>query len=264
MSKLLKTAGGLVVGAYFFVVFLMTPYYNWQYAKDHGFINWVFFGQIVPTMKAVAWPYFVFLADRQQPSQSSTAAVRIVEYTDNEFAYAFQYPSTWKIQPTPPPGEAGEVRVVVQSATKRSNVMAIVGRHGNSITRAHFETSPKRGEVINALIDLTVEQVYKKMSNTIGASRIIVSERRELASDVGIKFYIATANVITGKGVLGVAGQHIMPFEKDYVVTFLMITPVDPKATEENETLTNVFNSFHVAGERPRGPGATVPHPFLP
>jgi len=43
-----------------------------------------------------------------------------------------------------------------------------------------------------------------------------------------------------------------VPFEKDYVVSFLMITPVDPKATEENETITNVFNSFHVAGERPR------------
>ena len=31
-----------------------------------------------------------------------------------------------------------------------------------------------------------------------------------------------------------------------------MQTPVDPKATEENATVTNVFNSVHIVGERPR------------
>jgi len=30
-----------------------------------------------------------------------------------------------------------------------------------------------------------------------------------------------------------------------------MITPVDPKATAENEIMTTVFNSFHIVGERP-------------
>ncbi len=30
----------------------------------------------------------------------------------------------------------------------------------------------------------------------------------------------------------------------------LMLTHVDPKATEENETLTSFFKSFHIAGER--------------
>ena len=197
------------------------------------------------------WPYFVFFVDRPKASPATAAGERILEYTDNDYGYAFQYPSTWKIQKTPPPGEVGEVRVLILSASKRSNVMAIVSRHGKSITRAQFEASPRRDEVVNALIDLTVEQVYKKTSQNVGASRILVTERRAPPSDVGIKFYIATANFLTDRGILGVAGKHIMPFEKDYVVAFLMITPVDPKATEENETLTNVFNSFHVAGERP-------------
>ena len=41
-----------------FVVF--TPYYNWQYAKTHGFINWLVFGEIKATIVAMAWPYIVF------------------------------------------------------------------------------------------------------------------------------------------------------------------------------------------------------------
>jgi len=94
--------------------------------------------------------------------------------------------------------------------------------------------------------------VYKKASRSIGAESIIVTERRALPSEVGLKFYIAAGNVVAGKAFIGTAGIHIIPFGKDYMVTFLMTTAVDPKATEENETITNVFNSFHLAGERPR------------
>jgi len=130
--------------------------------------------------------------------------------------------------------------------------MAIAGNLGKSLTREQFEGNPNREAMVNAMIDFSVEQMYKKLSRTLGASSIIVSERRPLVSDVGIKFYIATANVITGKGVIVVSGQHIIPFGKDYMVTFVMVTPADPKATGENETLTSVFNSFHVAGESPR------------
>lgn len=39
---------------------IFTPYYNWQYAKENGFVSWFLLGEIVPTMKAMAWPYFVF------------------------------------------------------------------------------------------------------------------------------------------------------------------------------------------------------------
>jgi hypothetical protein len=48
-----------------------------------------------------------------------------------------------------------------------------------------------------------------------------------------------------------VAGIHIVPFEKPYMVTFTMITPVDRTATADNEIITRIFNSFHLLGERP-------------
>lgn len=40
------------------VIFI--PYYNWEYATTHGFVKWIFLGEIVATGKAFAWPYFVF------------------------------------------------------------------------------------------------------------------------------------------------------------------------------------------------------------
>ena len=48
-------------GAYIWIGgIIFIPYFNYQYAKDHGFVNWIFLGQIVPTLKAAVWPYFVY------------------------------------------------------------------------------------------------------------------------------------------------------------------------------------------------------------
>jgi hypothetical protein len=44
---------------------------------------------------------------------------------------------------------------------------------------------------------------------------------------------------------------HIIPFEKTYVVGFLMVSPLDRAATADNEIMSRVFNSFHILGERP-------------
>jgi|TARA_B100001964_G_scaffold154847_1_gene170217 hypothetical protein len=35
-------------------------YYNWLYANEHGFIAWLFFGEIIATFKAMVWPLFEF------------------------------------------------------------------------------------------------------------------------------------------------------------------------------------------------------------
>lgn len=44
----------------FFSLSFAAPYYNWQYAKEHGFLQWVLGGEIVSTSKAFFWPYFAF------------------------------------------------------------------------------------------------------------------------------------------------------------------------------------------------------------
>jgi hypothetical protein len=182
------------------------------------------------------------------------AAERPLEYTDHVYDFAFQFPSDWKLQKTPALGEIGELRVLVLSPRKGRSVMAVVTSFGKSFTKEQFERTPDRESIVKRWIEATVEQIHKKTSRDIGASRMIVSEKRALPSDVGIKFYISTAHFLD-KAVMSVSSIHVMPFGKDYMVNFVMISPVDPKATAENETedetMKKVFNSFHVVGERP-------------
>ena len=71
MKKILVYILAGIVGLYFMSLAVMTPYYNWQYAKEHGFIKWLFLGEIVATLKSAAWPYFVFFPDRGFPADSS-------------------------------------------------------------------------------------------------------------------------------------------------------------------------------------------------
>jgi hypothetical protein len=56
-----------------------------------------------------------------------------------------------------------------------------------------------------------------------------------------------------------VAGIHAFPFNKDYSVNFTMTTFYDPAATEENQRLTEVFNSFRLIGEPQTGDRAPNP-----
>ncbi len=64
----MKVIGGILAGIfaiYFISTLVVAPYYNWEYAKEHGFVSWLTFGQIVPTAKAFIWPYFVFIQEKE-------------------------------------------------------------------------------------------------------------------------------------------------------------------------------------------------------
>lgn len=63
LRKIATATASLVLAAYSLVAMVMLPYYNWQYARDHGFLAWFFFGEVMPTVQALAWPYFVFFSD---------------------------------------------------------------------------------------------------------------------------------------------------------------------------------------------------------
>lgn len=59
-----KGIGGNILGflfaIYIMVSLIITPYNNWEYAKNNGFVKWFLFGEVVATVKAFGWPYFVF------------------------------------------------------------------------------------------------------------------------------------------------------------------------------------------------------------
>ena len=46
--------------AYGISVAIFGIYYNWLYANEHGFLAWLFFGEIIASLKAVVWPLFEF------------------------------------------------------------------------------------------------------------------------------------------------------------------------------------------------------------
>ena len=35
-------------------------YFNWLYANENGFLAWLFFGEIIASLKALVWPLFEF------------------------------------------------------------------------------------------------------------------------------------------------------------------------------------------------------------
>lgn len=201
-------------------------------------------GKSIGLKLIVLWTLFIL------GQNNVLAEQKIVEFTDNEHNYAFQFPSDWKIQKPQVRNEYGEVRVVVQGSGQ-GTVMAMVTELGKSISKERFTSDPNRNAVIEQLIDLTIVQVYKKTSRDVKATEMLVSERKIIPFEAGISFYISTAHFFD-KGIpMLVAGIHTIPFGEDHMITFMMTTFLDSRRKKENETLTHIFNSFHLLGEQP-------------
>ncbi len=58
--------GSLLLGVYSVGIVASGLYFNWTYARDHGFVKWATLGLVVPTAKAVVWPYFAISAVSQR------------------------------------------------------------------------------------------------------------------------------------------------------------------------------------------------------
>tara|TARA_Y100000590_G_C15022657_1_gene751950 strand:- start:142 stop:321 length:180 start_codon:yes stop_codon:yes gene_type:complete len=47
-----------IVYIYLASVGIFALYYNYLYANEHGFIAWLFFGEIIASLQAFIWPLF--------------------------------------------------------------------------------------------------------------------------------------------------------------------------------------------------------------
>jgi hypothetical protein len=72
-SPLVNLIASMCGSLYLVTVLIAVPYFNWQYARDHGFVQWLFWGETVPTAKALVWPYF---AIRSTNAHAPDSAVR--------------------------------------------------------------------------------------------------------------------------------------------------------------------------------------------
>ena len=88
------------------------------------------------------------------------AESRVAEYTDNDYNYSFQFPSDWKMKKPPPNGEFGEVRVMLQGP-RGASVMVAVGKLGTVISKEKFDSNPNSLSIVQQMIDLTIEQIYR-------------------------------------------------------------------------------------------------------
>jgi hypothetical protein len=91
------------------------------------------------------------------------------------------------------------------------------------------------------------------LQEDIAAGESDPDRRREAARPIQGEhgFYISTTH-LTEKGLaIVMAGQHQVPFGKDYMISLIMISPVDKSATLENEEIALAFNSFHLSGQNP-------------
>jgi hypothetical protein len=170
------------------------------------------------------------------------------EYFDREYGYGFKYPSQWKLQELPE-GEANKDVRLMLHGPNASSFMVVVEKTKESLQKSDIEDASERARRVNDMMQQTIAQIYERISSGIGAVNMKVGERRDLSNDFGIKFYIATLHTMKeGKPII-VAGIHSFPFDRNYSINFTMTTFYDPAATEENEMLTAVFNSFRLSGE---------------
>ena len=190
--------------------------------------------------------------------QPAYAQPNVQEYYDREYGYLFKYPTTWKLQPMPEGDASKDIRLTLQGPNN-SSFMVIIDRILKTVKKTEFENPADRTQRVGEMMEQTITQIYQAISANIKALDMKVGERRDLSNDVGVKYYVATFHTMKGGKPIIVAGIHAFPFDRDYSINFTMTSFWNPSATQENEMLTEVFNSFRLMGEPPTSSGAVKP-----
>ena len=60
--KITEAIVSILLALYGLSVMIMATYFNFLYANENGFLAWLFFGEIIATLKGIVWPYFIFIA----------------------------------------------------------------------------------------------------------------------------------------------------------------------------------------------------------
>lgn len=191
-------------------------------------------------------------------SYPASAQGDLKEYFDRDYGYMFQYPAGWKLQ-TLPEGDADRDMRLVLHDTEGTSFIVVVDKTKAVLKKTDVENSTEQTQRVSAMMEQTIKQIYQSISESIKAVNMKVGERRDLSNEFGIKFYIATLNEMKDGKPIIVAGIHAFPFNKNYSINFTMTTFYDPAAIQENQRLTDVFNSFRLIGEPQAGNGPPKP-----
>ena len=178
------------------------------------------------------------------------AQTGLEEYADTEYGYRFQYPASWKLRELPEGDANKDIRLVLQG-TRGSSFTVVIDKTKKVTEKAEFENSADHTRRIGEMMQQTLAQIYRSISENIKAVNMKVGEQSDLSNDIAIKFYLATLHTMKQGNPIIVAGIHCFPFGKDYSINFTMTTFWEPAAVQENETLVQILNSFRLIGELP-------------
>jgi hypothetical protein len=79
LTSALAAIGAGLFGLYAVVAIMIAgPYYNWEYARAHGFMEWLLFGEVTATFDAFAWPAHLLLppSPTQEDAAHALAAIK--------------------------------------------------------------------------------------------------------------------------------------------------------------------------------------------
>jgi hypothetical protein len=176
-----------------------------------------------------------------------TNETKIITYSNNKYNFTFQFPSDWKLDASGKKMDGGKICTIVQGPD--TFCLVTVGALGNSISKEVFDRSERKNDVLNLMMNHTIKHVYEKSSRDMMADNIVIAEKKIEPCEIAIKFYI-TAMMTKGNQKIINTGLHYIPFEKDYLISFIMMAPL--KKDKEFQTIfNNVLNSFRLKGENP-------------
>jgi hypothetical protein len=186
----------------------------------------------------------------------------VKQYWDKDYSFGFQYPAGWKLRPFPE-GEANRDLRVIAEAPDGGSLMVVIEKLEKTIDRADFDARSGKTAAVEKMARQTIEEIYRTISKNIRATGMKVGEVRDVSSRAAIKYYIATLHEMPNGRPIIVAGIHALPFGKPHRVDFIMTTPWNSAAKDQNEAMMMAFNSFYLLGENGptglAGPGQRAP-----
>ncbi len=86
-----------IFGLYVISCAIAALYFNYQYARENGFVKWALLGQFAPTAKAIVWPYFALTAERTNSSNAKIVNKRADQVPATELAEGLNEPEMSQI-----------------------------------------------------------------------------------------------------------------------------------------------------------------------
>jgi hypothetical protein len=90
--KIFSSVGAVLIGIHLIGVIISFAIFSYQYAREHGFLSWLLFGEIIPALKSILWEVFLIIALIPSPTQSSA-----ITSLTQDLWWKSEYPALVKI-----------------------------------------------------------------------------------------------------------------------------------------------------------------------